>query len=293
MASLAAADLHAVLMLWEGLGYYARARNLHKAARQNVASGQPPQSRAELQEYPGIGPYTSRAIASIVFGEPCAAVDGNVRRVLARLHAIEGTSASELQAMADELLDPGRPGDYNQAVMELGAKLCTPRKPACPQCPVQQHCQAFAYDTPEAWPVRRKKGQIPHYDVAVGLLIDTLGRIFIQRRPQEGLLGGLWELPGGKRIAGEAITGTCKRELREELGIEVIVEDLAGKIDHAYTHFRITLWAYHCRIVRGTPISAQGLETKWIRPEDLIHYPFPRANRRILELLSNSKSSRR
>ena len=288
LAALAAADLHGVLLAWEGLGYYARARNLHKAARQVVAAGQQPQSCADLRQLPGIGPYTARAIASIVFGEPQAAVDGNVRRVLARLCVAETTSAAAFQTAADKLLDHSRPGDYNQAFMELGAQVCTPRKPDCVHCPVKPHCLAFASGTPEAWPVRSKKAAIPHFDVAVGILRDARDRVFIQRRPEKGLLGGLWELPGGKREPNEPIADACRRELQEELNISVAVGQLVGKVDHAYTHFRITLWAFECRILKGTPVSAQGLETAWVLPDALLDYPFPRANRRILDLMAKS-----
>ena len=291
LKALAAADLHAVLMAWEGLGYYARVRNLHKAARQVVATGEQPGTRAALQKLPGIGPYTARAIASIVYGEPVAAVDGNVRRVVARLFAIDGTSSAELQKLADSLLDQKRPGDYNQAVMELGARVCTPRKPACSHCPVQSYCLAFTQGTPEKWPVRKKRSPSPHFDVAVGVIWDAQGRLFIQRRPEEALLGGLWELPGGKREPDETVRDACRRELQEELSISVSVGDLIGKVNHAYTHFRITLWAFECHVLEGTPVSTQGLATTWVYPGELHDYPFPRANRRILDLMTNSRSN--
>lgn len=290
LEALAAADLQAVLLAWEGLGYYARARNLHKAARQVVAAGERPKTCKALQKLPGIGPYTARAIASIVYGEPQAAVDGNVRRVIARLCAADDPSADRLQSLADMFLDQGRPGDFNQSIMELGSQVCTPRKPLCIRCPVQSHCLAFASGTPEAWPLRRKKVATPHYDVVVGILTDAHGRVFIQRRPEESLLGGLWELPGGKREPDEAIEDTCRRELREELSITVAVGQLVGKINHAYTHFRITLWAFDCRILKGTPVSLQGLETAWVSPDELQDYPFPRANRCILDLMASSAS---
>lgn len=284
--ALAAAELKTVLLAWEGLGYYARARNLHKAARQVVASDKRPTTCADLRRLPGIGPYTARAIASIVYEEPQAVVDGNVQRVISRLCTLNDSSAAVLQTQADKLLDQSRPGDYNQAIMELGSQVCTPRSPACACCPVQSHCRAFASGTPEAWPLRRKKQRTPHYDIAVGILVDSEGRIFIQQRAENALLGGLWELPGGKRESGETITDTCCRELHEELGIAVTVGALVGKVNHAYTHFRITLWAFRCRILEGSPVSAQGLPTAWVFPDQLKEYPFPRANRRILDLMS-------
>ncbi len=287
LESLASANLDAVLRQWEGLGYYARARNLHKAARQIVRSGSWPRSYEELHALPGIGPYTGRAIASIAYGAREAAVDGNVRRVLARLFAIAYPAKRQLQSLAESLLDRERPGDYNQAVMDLGALVCTPRSPLCDACPVSTHCLAKASGEPDSFPVARKKSSpLQHYDIASGILTDDGGRIFIQRREEKALLGGLWELPGGKRNPDETVKAACKRELLEELGIEVAVGRLACKVKHAYTHYKITLWVHYCRILGGVPVSTAGLQTAWVHPCDLEHYAFPRANRRVLDALT-------
>ena len=283
--ALASADLDDVMRQWEGLGYYARARNLHRAARRIVRTGAIPRSLEELLALPGIGPYTARAVASIVFGAPHAAVDGNVRRVLSRLFAIVAPAPRPLQLLADRLLARERPGDYNQAVMELGAVVCLPKSPRCDICPVSACCQANVNGAPERFPASRKKPPVPHYDVAAGILTDPLGRIFIQRRKENALLGGLWELPGGKRNPGETVQSACRRELREELGIEVAVGSLVCKVKHAYSHFKITLWAHHCRILNGTPVSTAGLKTAWVQACDLERYAFPRANRRVLDAL--------
>ncbi|MCY4170208.1 MAG: A/G-specific adenine glycosylase [Bacteroidetes bacterium] len=284
--ALAAADLDDILRLWEGMGYYARARNLYASARKIVGCDNLPTTSQDLQSFPGLGPYSSRAIASIVCGEPVAAVDGNVRRVISRIFAHLGDSAKEIQNYADSLLCHHRPGDYNQAIMELGSQVCTPKRPQCPNCPVQTHCTAYSMGTPQAFPVSKIKGKIPHYDVAVGVLRNQSGQIFIQQRPSKGLLGGLWELPGGKATQGESGPDTCQRELYEELGVKVSIGTLVGQVNHAYSHFRITLRAYECTIVNGCPVSSDGLKTKWVDPLDLKNYAFPRANRRILELLT-------
>ncbi|MCY3630579.1 MAG: A/G-specific adenine glycosylase [Rhodothermaceae bacterium] len=287
LEELAAADLDDVLRIWEGMGYYARARNLHAAAREVVASGRLPSSCKKLRLLPGIGPYISRAIASIAFKEPVAAVDGNVRRVVSRIFSHPGTPAKIVQQLADQLLSASRPGDHNQAMMELGSQVCTPKRPQCTVCPVQSYCSAWYEGTPERYPASKKKGPIPHHDVAVAVLRDASGRIFIQQRAPKGLLGGLWELPGGKAQPGESGPATCARELHEELGVQVLVGKMIGKVNHAYSHFRITLRAYECTMIDGEPKSTAGLTTAWISPDELNKFAFPRANRHILNLLSS------
>ena len=287
LEELAAADLDDVLRIWEGMGYYARARNLHAAAREVVASGRLPSNCKELRSLPGIGPYASRAIASIAFKEAVAAVDGNVRRVVSRIFAHPGTPARSVQQLADQLLNASRPGDYNQAMMELGSQVCTPKRPQCTICPVQSYCLAWSEGVPEQYPASKKKEPIPHYDVAVAVLRDASGRIFIQQRAPKGLLGGLWELPGGKAQPGESGPATCVRELQEELGVQVLVGNLIGKVNHAYSHFRITLRAYECTMIDGEPKSTAGLTTAWVTPDELNKFAFPRANRHILNLLAS------
>ncbi len=287
LEDLASADINDVLLVWEGMGYYARAHNLHAAAQQVVASGTYPSNCDELRTLPGIGPYTSRAIASIAFGQPVAAVDGNIRRVISRLFAHPGDSAGAIQELADSLLCEARPGDYNQAMMELGSQICPSKRPQCPVCPVQSYCLAGSAGTPELYPTPKKKESIPHYDVAVAVLRNSSGQIFIQQRASGGLLGGLWELPGGKSEPGESGLETCARELREELGVQVEVGCLVGTVKHAYSHFRITLSAYECTVTDGEPISTGGLTTTWAEPHELDKFAFPRANRRILDILTS------
>ena len=292
--ALAEADLDAVLNRWEGLGYYARARNLHRAAREVVArfGGEVPASYDALRSLPGIGPYTGAAVASIAFGLPHAVLDGNVIRVLTRVFARTddvGSSRTRrrLQELADELLDARQPSTFNQAMMELGATVCTPARPACARCPLRGVCAALAAGTPEAFPVKQKKAPVPHHDVAVGLLFDGAGRLLIQRRPEDKMLGGLWEFPGGKRKPGEALDATCRRELHEELGVEVEVGELVARVEHAYSHFKITLHAFRCRLRVGTPASREGLPLRWIALDDLDDFAFPRASRHVIDALRN------
>ena len=296
---LASAELDEVLVLWEGLGYYSRARNLHAAARQVVAEhdGQVPSDYHAFRSLPGVGPYTAAAVSSIAFDRPHAVLDGNVIRVLTRLYAIgddvaQRQTRKRLEALADALLDRRNPGVHNEALMELGATVCTPVAPDCEHCPVHGPCAARAQGTPERYPVKARRGAVPHFDVAVGIVFRDTDQVLIQRRPEDGLLGGLWEFPGGKREAGERIEDTCVRELREELGIEVAVDGLLHRLSHAYTHFKITLYAFRCSLTAGTPASKAGQPVRWAPLDTLSEYAFPRANRRLIELLEQRHPTR-
>ncbi len=293
---LAAAPLDDVLRLWEGLGYYSRARNLHRAARMIVADfgGRFPDVYDDARKLPGVGPYTAAAVLSIAFGKPHAALDGNVTRVLTRVFTIAEDARSHavrkrLQSLADALLDRSRPGTFNEAMMELGATVCTPSAPRCPACPLRTVCGAWAAAAPEAYPVRSTKAPRPHYDVAVGLIFNATGEVLIQKRPEDGLLGGLWEFPGGKVEPGETFEAACRREVREELGIDVAVESAFHRLSHAYTHFKITLHAFRCRLVAGVPRSPGGQPVRWVAVEALPEYAFPRANRRLIEHLTDER----
>lgn len=295
--ALAATALDEVLKDWEGLGYYSRARSLHRAARQVVEQhgGRFPRSVEELQNLPGVGRYTAGAIASMAYGLPAPVLDGNVIRVFARLldlpdDVTRPAVQARLWGMAEELLPDERPGDYNQALMELGRTICRPRAPRCTECPLHEHCAARAAGTQALRPVKRKKAPTPHYDVAAGLIRDTEGRLLIAKRPEEGLLGGLWEFPGGKCEQGETLPQALARELREELAIEVAVGELFIRVKHAFTHFRITLHAYECRYLGALPpyTEPQALQVQdwaWVSEDELARYSFGRADRAVIAAL--------
>jgi A/G-specific adenine glycosylase len=294
--ALAEAERDAVLKRWEGLGFYSRARYLHEAARTVVEEhgGAVPDTWDAIRELKGIGPYTAAAILSIAHGKPHAVLDGNVKRVLTRVFAVEADATSSrterhLRRLANELLDDERPGDFNQAMMELGALVCTPRSPECDRCPIAGVCRAHAAGSEEDYPVTPESTPVPHHDIAVGLVFDVEGRLLIQRRPDEGLLGGLWEFPGGKQESGEDLKSACRRELREELGIEVNVEEPFYTLSHAYSHFKITLHAFRCRLAGGTPSSNEGQPFQWVTIDELDDYAFPRANRRLIEELERRR----
>lgn len=289
--ALAAASDDEVLKQWEGLGYYARARNLHACARCVATDygGRFPRTAESLRALPGIGPYTAAAVAAIAFNEPVAVVDGNVIRVLARLFDIEAPVQDAgvkklLAALAAALVSPRSPGDHNQAMMELGACVCTPRSPDCAGCPVAKWCAARVASVQDARPVRRPKKPTPLHEVVTGV-IRRDGRYLLGKRPAEGLLGGLWEFPGGKVQPGETHAEALRRELREELGVEATPGKLIAAVSHAYTHFRVRLHVYACTIASGEPEARVHAELRWVSRADFDQYAFPTANRKFLDLV--------
>lgn len=288
--ALAAADLQQVLKAWEGLGYYARARNLHKAAKQIVTqhNGVFPDTLDEVLALPGIGRTTAGGILSAAYNQPVSILDGNVKRVLARLTAlpVPPTRATQkLWQLSDRLLDRDRPRDFNQALMDLGATLCTPKNPSCLLCPWRKFCQAFQQNLQAEIPMRDRSSPLPHKQIGVAVIWNDQGQILIDRRPAEGLLGGLWEFPGGKIEPDETVAECICREIKEELDIEVAVGEHLITIEHAYTHFRVTLNVYHCCYLSGDPKPLACDEIRWVTPQEIGQFPFPKANIKIIEVL--------
>lgn len=287
LQDLAAASEQEVLQTWEGLGYYSRARHLLQAARivSSQYNGQLPSRREQLEDLPGIGRYTAGAIASIAFGQDEAALDGNIRRVLARLlnvaipaHSPEGEKA--LWALARETLPPGRAGDYNQALMDLGSSICVPHAPACLICPLADLCAAREMGVQEERPVLKAKSAIPHY-IVTAAVIHRDGQVLIAHRPEKGLLGGMWEFPGGKIEPGETLPECLRREIREELGVEIQVEEAFGVYQHGYTHFKVTLHAFCCSLTDGEPQALEASEIRWTVPDELQNFPMGKIDRQI------------
>lgn len=288
---LAAAPLEAVLKAWEGLGYYARARNMHKAAKEIVDkwAAQLPTTFSDLRTLPGFGDYTAGAVASIAFGEAVPAVDGNVKRVLARLFAIEqdvnrGQAARRLKEIAAALVAPNAPGDWNQAVMGLGATVCIPRAPKCSLCPINDMCQGRAKNIERSLPVKPTKKPLPHYNVTAAVIHQN-GKILIAQRPLDGMLGGLWEFPGGKQEDGETLAECLQREIKEELGLEIEVGQPVTVVNHSYSHFKITLHAFCCQLLGGTPQSIGVAGWQWVTLDEMGAFPFPRTDQKIIEAL--------
>ena len=291
IVDLAAASQQEVLSLWEGLGYYSRARNLHRAA-QIVAqehNGVLPQDVRTLKELPGIGAYTAAAIVSMAFGGDHPALDGNIRRVLCRVFNISEPlrSAAGEHRLAEllwEHLPPGKAGDYNQAMMDLGATVCTPKSPGCERCPLACLCRARQRGLQEERPVRGRKAKLPHYTVTAAV-IQRGNEVLIVQRPPRGLLGGMWEFPGGKQEPGESLPACLRREIREELKADVQVGDRLGVFTHAYSHFKITLHAYLCTYHGHPPQLVEHTDLRWVQPLDLDAFPMGKIDRQISKRL--------
>lgn len=289
--ALTNSPLDRVLKLWQGLGYYSRARNLHRAAQIVVSEyhGKFPQTTAVLNSLPGIGRYTAGAIASIAFDLDEPVLDGNVERVLCRVFRIkmspkETATHKKLWTLARTIIPTGKACFFNQALMDLGATICTPRRPACERCPLRDICQALKNNEQNDLPIKKRRPPSPHYDVAAGIIWKN-NRILIDQRKPQGLLGGLWEFPGGKREPHETLEECLIREVREELAIEIEVGEKLTVVKHAYTHFRITLHAFECRYRTGRPQAVQCADFKWVKLAELENFAFPKANEKILSVL--------
>lgn len=311
VAALAAAPLDDVLKAWEGLGYYARGRNLHRASQEIVArhGGRIPADRAALLALPGIGRYTAGAILSLAFGQREPALDGNVKRVLCRLFDVAGdpreaVTENRLWEWATALVraaPDGAAGDLNEALMELGATVCTPGAPECAACPLADLCQAHAHGVEAERPVRVAKTRTPHYAVTAAIIADEAGRYLIVQRPPEGLLGGLWGFPGSaagecdecetRRISenpsGLLLAACLAAALRDGLGIEVAVGAALPSIRHAYTHFRITLHPFRCQLLGGEPNPLRYHALRWATAPELTAYALPNTDREIANTLAS------
>lgn len=295
LQSLAEAELETVLKAWEGMGYYARARNLHRAAV-NVFDhhhGKIPSSFAELKKLPGVGDYIAAAVASIAFEEPYPVVDGNVKRVLSRLFLID-TQVNDPSAHivfhkhASRFVDiysKEHQGIFNQAIMELGALICRPRNPDCKSCPVAFCCRAYQKNLVGIYPKRLKRIKPPEYQVSAAILRKK-GKILITRRKLEGHLGGLWEFPGGKVRENETPEQACIREIKEEVNLDISVDTFLTRIKHAYTHFKITMDIFNCSYISGDLKLNGPVDYRWVTADELKLFPFPGADRKFMHLIS-------
>jgi A/G-specific adenine glycosylase len=289
--ALARASSQRVLKVWEGMGYYHRARHLQAAARKIVRDfgGRIPNSYEELLTLPGCGPYTAAAVASIAFNKPVPVLDGNVIRVLCRFFGIwddprKSTTRERLRQLAQDLMPDGQARDFNEALMELGALVCAPQAPRCDDCCWNVACEARQLPSPAALPVKAPARTIPHHHIAIGIVWKD-GKVLIAQRENKGLLGGLWEFPGGKREPNETLQQCCAREIHEEVGVNVRVGRKLTTIGHAYSHFRITMHVFACRYVSGEPKPIACQQVRWVWPRQLKRYPFPAANKTLIDAL--------
>lgn len=306
--ALANASEHEVLNAWEGLGYYSRARNLHKAAKivAEQYNGEMPRDLEALRKLPGIGRYTLGAIASIAFGMNVSALDGNIKRVYARIFDVTApvnSPAGEkvLWQLADENLPKGHAGDYNQALMDLGASICVPRNPRCLICPVMQLCQARQNGTQNQRPVKSPKKEVPHYVHAAGVIIER-GRVLLAQRPSNGLLGGMWEFPNGRVDANpakalpKALRAGYRLRARVTRRRHAATADLSstrlkpplsaeqplGIVHHGYSHFSVEVHVFYCELTSG----ANGTNLKWVPLNKLDEYPMGRIDRQIANMIA-------
>ena len=286
--TLANANMDGVLAVWEGLGYYARARNLLFAARivRERHGGRLPDTYEELLDLPGIGEYAAGAIASIAFGQDVPAIDSNVVRVISRLFDYDGdpqraAGRKALRRLAQDLLPVGRSGDFNQAMMELGATLCTPKTSQCGECPVSAQCLARELGTQAARPIRRRRPKPPLYDWAVAL-IEQDGRVLLVRRVPKGLLGGLWELPGGQVLAGDTPVESLARHLGAGMDMKAEVGAPLALVRHAYTHFHIAVQVYRCTTQGEPHVGEPWDEHSWLSPAEMAGYGLTGVTNKIL-----------
>ena len=289
--TLASATTDQVLSLWEGLGYYRRAHNLRKAAHMIIEEFHAtiPDQVADLERLPGVGIYTAAAIAALAFNLDVLALDGNLRRVIARLIDLEVDPRRRqgercIYEWADKAMPVGQAGEFNQALMDLGATICTPRKPKCGLCPLMQDCLAYARGTQLERPIPRPGVRVPLYRVSAAV-IQRADTVLIGRRPEGKLLGGLWEFPGGKQDPGESMKACMRREIQEELGVDIQVGVQLGIFPHAYTHFKVNVHAYRCLILTGEPQALDHDQLCWVALPDLEKYPMGKVDRLIANLL--------
>lgn len=289
---LANAELDDVYAVWTGLGYYSRARNLKRAAAMVVSDfgGELPDTAEELRRLAGIGRYTAGAVASIAFDREEPLVDGNVVRVFARLEDVrddpsEKQVVERFWSLAAELVRGPRPGDLNQALMELGATLCTPKRPACLACPIARHCKAHAHGVAEQLPRKAKRGAVRAMR-AVAVAVDRGGLVLAVRRPETGLMAGLWELPGGPLEAGEEAKERAASLLQEAVGLEVRELEPVGQVEHLFTHRRLVLDVFRAKALPGTRVRLSvHTAHRWIPADKLLELAHAGATRKALVLL--------
>lgn len=293
--SVAAAPEQEILKFWEGLGYYSRARNILKTAGLLVRDfkGRLPENHNALLGLPGIGKYTAGAIMSLAFNREFAIVDANIERLFSRLFDIRQPvknpeSQKFIWQTASELIPTGQAREFNQALMELGALICTPNTPKCPDCPLERLCEAHRLGLVAERPVRPENSKkIIPVAMATGILKRN-GKIFIQKRPATGVWANLWEFPGGRLERAESPAAALVREYKEETGFRVGKLQKIQVIKHSYTIYRVTLHCFFCSLLAGNPDNPEltaAQEYRWVHPAELAAFAFPAGHRSLVTSL--------
>ena len=286
---LAKADLSNVLKIWEGLGYYSRARHLHQAAKRIVGqfNGRIPDRLNDLLSLPGIGRYTAGAILSIAHNKEAPILDGNVKRVLSRVYAIstplrDPKAENVLWTLSESLIPKGHAGSFNEALMDLGATVCTPKKPSCSLCPLRNLCRAKAIGNPERYPTKAKKKKIPHVN-GVSAVIERDGKVLLHQRPPSGFSGGLWEFPNWRVQGQKNPSRSLVKWVKDEKHLRVTVKGRIGIFEQTYSHFKLTLQVYRCQALDGKNPD------RWVAMRNLGHFPMSRIHRRIACTIAENK----
>lgn len=304
---LANAPEDKLLKVWEGLGYYSRARNIQAAAKQIMEefNGVFPSIVDEIRSLKGIGPYTAGAISSIAFEIPEPAIDGNVMRVVSRLFCIEAdiakaSSRKPFDEAMRKIISQDQPGDFNQAMMDLGSSICTPTSPQCESCPIQSYCQAYREDRQTDFPVKSKKLKPKDVYYVAGIIENKQQELFLQQRPETGLLANMWLFPL------EEVTAARFKELQEQydpsawdlFSSSLVAEDspdffpeqavvwqkkVLGEVKHVFSHLR-----WHILVFYGRSTAALTIEGQWVKPNDFENYVFPKPQQKMLEVFENN-----
>jgi|TARA_Y100000310_G_scaffold63867_1_gene59294 A/G-specific adenine glycosylase len=287
LGSVVDAELDSLLKIWEGLGYYSRCRNFYSAVKkvQKEYGGVIPDDFVAFRSLPGVGEYIAGAVMSIAFEKPFVALDGNLSRVMFRILGIKRKSnrnKGRVKKHLTELVGITRPGDINQALMDLGSSLCRSKVAECAQCPLNISCKAFQSGNSLGYPEKTSVKQIPVKKIAAALF-ENENKILISKRPEQGLLGGLWELPNAEIGYGKSPEESLSANLHKQFGFEVKVGNNMGKINHAFTHFKMNVSLYRCSL-GNTSISEP--KAKWVSKAELQHYAFSKANHKLFGLMT-------
>lgn len=286
--TLAQASEEEVLLVWEGLGYYSRARNLHQAAKvlSEQYKGTLPSSPSELRKLPGVGEYTANAVASICYQCSVIAMDANIKRIFARLMDLDEPVSSraakeQLHNYAQDFILGVNAGDFNQALMDVGSLICLPTEPKCCDCPIRDFCDAYKNHTQDQRPILKKKKELPLVQVVAAAISNETDCFLLAKRLKGGMLPGLWEFPGGKLEKGEDDHTALAREIMEELNTTISIGELIGTYRHAYTHFKVVVRAYHCGLTGAQPQTVQVQDLVWAKCDQMGDYAMGKVDRLI------------